>query len=135
MEENQIVSLPEARARKAMVAPPVTIEEKVCHKCKFPLADSSHGWVREDRPHTHSEQCQKRYGYCLIPCPLCSGGIEAKRQAQLINDLFGDAHIPFYAREWNFGDYLNKTANPEALETVKKFVRSSLADEPGKRGL
>src|SRR6266567_938999 len=112
MDDNQIINLPEERARRAaVVAEPYTPQEQTCPKCKCPLYDTTPGWIREDRPHTHDEKCLRRYGFCLIPCPMCSGGVEAKRQAQLINELFGDAHIPWYAKEWNFGEYLNTHAD------------------------
>lgn len=138
MDDNQIVSLPEARLRRAFVPAPITDEprpkDEVCPTCKFPIADVSHGWVKEYRPHEHSEKCLQRSGFCLIPCPMCSGGVTAKRQAQLVNDLFGDAHIPFYAKDWTFGSF-PAVGDHGALDEVKEFVRISLDGFAVKRGL
>jgi DNA replication protein DnaC len=133
MDEN-IVSLPEKRLQKRFALPQPPKPEPVCPRCKCPLTDTSHGWVREDRWHEHNEKCIRLSGYCQIPCPLCSGGVEAKRQAQLINELFGDAHIPWYARDWNFDTY-PAHGDQNALEEVKAFVRFSLAGTGEKRGL
>ena len=134
MNDENIVNLAEARLQKRFgPVPPPTPQEPVCPKCKCPLTDTSHGWVREDRWHVHNEQCHKKYGYCDIPCPMCSGGVEAKRQAQLINELFGDAHIPWYAREWSFENYPDQGS--EALASVKEFLRACLSGTEKKRGL
>src|SRR6266704_1168293 len=94
--ENKITSLEKWQQRKDwrvqrptrdIYNPPPPKREE-CRTCHFPLDDASHGWVKSGfDPITHKT--------LLIPCPTCSGGVEAKRQAQLINDLFGDSHVPF----------------------------------------
>lgn len=132
MDEN-IVNLAEARLQKRYGPVAQPKPEPLCPKCKFPLADTSHGWVREDRYHEHDGKCLRRSGFCLIPCPMCSGGVEAKRQAQLINELFGDAHIPWYAREWSFENYPDQES--AALSSVRAFMNASLAGSSAKRGL
>lgn len=113
----------------------------VCPKCKYPLASDSHGWLKDYWPpegsHEHTPRCEsdrnfRKYGYCLIPCLMCAGGVTAKRQAQLINDLFGDAHIPFYARDWTFTTFPGSIA---AARTVRGFLQDCLAGNEEKRGL
>lgn len=139
MDENTIVSLPEKRLQKRFAVPEPPQQEPVCPECKCLLAATSHGWVRAYWPplgihRNHSEKCHKKYGYCDIPCPLCTGGIEAKRSAQLINELFGDAHIPWYARDWRF-ETLPEDRDGDVLDEVKDFVRYCLAGTAQKRGL
>ncbi len=63
---------------------------------------------------------------------MCSGGVTAKRQAQLINDLFGDAHIPFYARDWTFTSF---PGDKHAKQEVKGFLTNALGGSLTKRGL
>lgn len=106
---------------------PYAQQKEVCPTCKFPLEETSHGFVRGPfNPDTKKTT--------LIPCPTCSGGAEAKRQAKAINTLFGDAHIPFYARDWTFATY-PQDADPAALAAVKQFVSLSLSGQSAKRGL
>ena len=109
-------------------------QEEVCPICHCPLADTAHGWVKEYRPHDDHSKCQRKYGFCLMPCPTCSGGVEAKRAAQLINDLFGDAHIPWYAKAWTYDNY-PQDADQQALHVVKSFVNLVLAEKAQKRAL
>ena len=109
-------------------------EEEVCPTCKFPLAGTSHGWVKEYHEHTCTDKCLQRYGYCLIPCPTCTGGVEAKRQAQLINDLFKDSNIPHYARDWTFDSYPDD-ADHKALMAVRTRMNDWLDGKPTKHGL
>lgn len=112
------------------------VKEETCPTCKFPLADSSFGWVKDywGEKHIHSERCAQRYGFCLIPCPTCSGGVEAKRSAQLINALFQDSNIPHYARDWTFDSYPSN-ADQDALEQVRLQISLWSADKPTKGGL
>ncbi len=112
------------------------IREETCPTCKFPLADSAFGWVKDywGEKHIHSERCQQRYGFCLIPCPTCSGGVEAKRSAQLINQLFQDSNIPHYARDWTFDSYPDN-ADQDALDQVRLQISLWSADKPTKGGL
>jgi DNA replication protein DnaC len=110
------------------------VHEETCPTCKFPLADSSFGWVKEYGQHYHSERCQQRYGFCLIPCPTCSGGVEAKRSAQLINQLFHDSNIPHYARDWTFDSY-PADADQEAKRETHTQITLWSAGKPTKGGL
>src|SRR5258707_9936065 len=97
---------------------PRTQPIETCPTCKTPLEETSHGWVRAYwlrealelgvEPHTeHTDKCHKYMGYCMLPCPMCSGGVEAKRLAHMINELFKDSNIPHYARDWTFSTYPN----------------------------
>jgi DNA replication protein DnaC len=135
MEENNTTPIDLQRRREWRIdhpkregyMPPPKRQEETCPTCKFSLASETHGWVSagyDDRLHKT----------IVIPCPMCSGGIEAKRQAQLINDLFGDAHIPWYAREWSFSTF-PQASNEIAFDAVTNFVAERLANIPGKRGL
>jgi len=112
--------------------------EETCPTCKFPLADSSHGWVKDYSDHEHSEKCLKRFGFCLVPCPTCSGGVEAKRNAQLINDMFKDSNIPWPAREYTFKSFhdafLDK-GQREALKETQTQISLWLDRAPTKQGL
>jgi len=113
---------------------PRTQAEEVCPTCKFPLADVAHGWVKEYREHEPTEKCLQRYGFCLIPCPTCTGGVEAKRQAQLINDLFTDSNIPHYARDWTFQSY-PENADQKARLAVQTRIGDWLEGRLTKGGL
>jgi DNA replication protein DnaC len=116
------------RPQRQGYMPPPKREVETCPTCKFPLASDTHGWVStgyDDRLHRTN----------VIACPMCSGGIEAKRQAQLINDLFGDAHIPWYAKDWGFSTYPKNDANLEAYEDMITFITEKLEGKPGKRGM
>jgi DNA replication protein DnaC len=120
------------KRRDVRAMEPITRREETCPTCTFPLADTAHGWVKEYRDHEHNERCARRHGYCLIPCPMCSGGVTAKRQAQMINDLFGDSHIPFYAKDWTFASFPGDRA---AKKDVQGFLLKALNGSPPKRGL
>lgn len=113
---------------------PRTQAEECCPTCKFPLADTAHGWVKEYREHTCTDKCLQRYGFCLIPCPTCTGGVEAKRQAQLINDLFQDSNIPHYARDWTFQTY-PENADQKARIAVQLRIGDWLEGRLTKGGL
>ncbi len=120
------------KRRDVPAMPPVIVQGETCPTCKFPLADTAHGWVKEYREHEHNERCDRKFGYCCVPCPMCSGGVTAKRQAQMINDLFGDAHIPFYARDWTFTSFPGDKA---AKRAVQGFLTQALDGYTVKRGL
>jgi DNA replication protein DnaC len=111
-------------------------EEETCPTCKFPLADTAFGWVKDywGEGHVHDAKCAERYGFCLIPCPTCSGGVEAKRHAQLINDLFSDSNIPSYAQDWTFSTF-PEDASKRALAETRTQISLWLADKPTKQGL
>ena len=113
---------------------PRTQAEEFCPACMFPLAGTAHGWVKEYRKHEHTEKCHQYYGYCLVPCPMCTGGVEAKRQAQLINELFRDSNIPHYAREWTFDSYPND-ANQGAMRQVRARLNDWLKGTPTRGAL
>ena len=109
---------------------------ETCPTCAFPLEDTAFGWVKEysqhhdpEQQHRHSEKCVQKYGFCLAPCPMCSGGVEAKRNAQLINELFSDSNIPVYARDWTFASY-PKDADQHAMRQLAMQVNMWLANEP-----
>lgn len=111
---------------------------ETCPTCKTPLEETSHGWVREHSRHElgergHSERCYRKFDFCLVPCPMCSGGVEAKRQAMLINELFRDSNIPAYARDWTFASY-PKDADPDAMRQLLLQVNMWLAGERKAKG-
>lgn len=114
-------------------------KEEECPTCKHPLAGTSHGWLREYSRHEigehgHSERCYQKYDFCLVPCPTCTGGVEAKRQAQLINDLFQDSNIPHYAKEWTFQSY-PENADQKARIFIQLRIGDWLEGRPTKGGL
>ena len=113
---------------------PRTQPIETCPTCKTPLEEASHGWVKEYRQHEHTSACHRYYGYCMIPCPMCSGGVEAKRQAQLINALFRDSNIPAYAKDWTFTTYPNDASN-KALLAVRGRLSDWLEGKPTRGGL
>lgn len=132
MDNIRIFPTTQATARKPQV-------EETCPTCKFPLADSSYGWVKEYSRHDigehgHSEKCAQKYDFCLIPCPTCSGGVEAKRHAQLINELFSESNIPHYARDWTFATYPDD-ASRRAISETRTQISLWLASKPTKQGL
>src|SRR5258708_34284452 len=108
-------------------------QEEECPTCKFPLADTAHGWIKEYRDHTCNDKCLQRYGFCLIPCPTCTGGVEAKRQARLINDLFQDSKIPHYARDCSFPSY-PEDADQKPRIFLQTRIRHRLAARRAKAG-
>lgn len=120
------------------IFPRITDEEETCPTCKWYLADSEHGWLRVHwqrfPEHVHTEKCLKYTGYCMVPCPMCSGGVEAKRSAQLINDLFRDSNIPAYAKDWTFGTY-PKDASSKALLAVRTRISDWLEGKETRGGL
>lgn len=117
---------------------PRTQPIETCPTCKTPLEETSHGWVKEYSlhqigEHGHSERCYRKFDYCEIPCPMCSGGVEAKRQAMLINELFRDSNIPSYARDWTFTSY-PKNADQQAMRQLALQVNMWLANERKAKG-
>ncbi len=65
---------------------------------------------------------------------MCSGGVEAKRQAQLMNALFNDSNIPHYAKDWTFGTY-PENADHKALFAVQTRLSDWLSGAFTKGGL
>jgi DNA replication protein DnaC len=125
----------------AKVSEPYVPPMDICPTCKHPLSDTHFGNLIDYWPprgtHQHTERCAsgrefRKYGYCLIPCPTCSGGVTAKRAARLINELFGDAHIPFYGKDWRFSSF---PGDEVAKEAVRGFMRKSLDGARQQRGL
>lgn len=114
------------RPERQLDMPPPKREE-LCPTCKWPLADASYGWVKDAYDMLNHKTIMK-------PCPTCSGGIKAKSSARLINELFGDAHIPHYATDWTFGSY-PASGDQSAKARVLQFVSHNLAGTSGKRGL
>jgi len=120
------------------VMPPVIVDPKLCPTCKIPLAENSHGWTKNYSKHTDHSKHIQQFGYCLEPCPTCTGGVEQAREAQRkaarVTHLFGVSQIPFYARDWTFASF---PSDGDALsrKQVQTFVRNVLADEGLKRGL
>lgn len=117
---------------------PRTQPIETCPTCKTPLEETSHGWVREISKHElgergHSERCHRKFDYCEVPCPMCSGGVEAKRQAMLINELFRDSNIPTYAQDWTFASY-PKDADERAAHQLLAQVNMWLAGERKAKG-
>jgi DNA replication protein DnaC len=105
-----------------------------CPTCKCPLDGEKH-WLRD-----YSQSDGKHFGYSEVPCPDCSGDIDAKRyalrKARLVSTCFGESQIPFQAKNWTFETY-PKDADQHALQIVRAFVRTHLtgADTESKRGL
>ena len=123
------------------VMPPAYQEKAlICPTCKVPFKEGEYGWVKEYAPHADHSKCLQRFGYCVVPCPTCSGDalqrIAAKKQAELVARLFGGADIPYDARTWTFSNF-PVDADKDALATAKTFVARHLAglDETVKRGL
>jgi len=117
---------------------PVGYDPQVCPACKIPLADSAHGWTKLYAAHTNCTGHRKQYGYCLIPCPTCTGPVErlreAQRKAATVARLFGASQIPFYARSWTFASF-PETGDHQSESLVQAFVHCVLNDSADKRGL
>lgn len=126
-------SLPPAQGYT--VSAPYVPNPDICITCKMPLNATSYGWQRLYGEHSDHTGHLQRFGFCLIPCPMCSGGVEAKRTARLITGLFGDAHIPFSAKDWGFHT-IPKGVDAAAIKAVKSYTTTLLAGYMGKqRGL
>src|SRR5258708_29872572 len=74
-----------------------------------------------------------------VPCPTCSGDAmkkrAARRQAELIQRIFGGYQIPWKMRDWEFTSF-PKSGDQSALAAVEKFIARHLAgDETLRRGL
>jgi DNA replication protein DnaC len=115
------------------------LDPGVCSTCKRPIEDTAHGWVKLYGDHTCTEGHHKKYGYCEIPCPMCSGGVQARvwarQKAATLAHLFGGANIPWHFKDWTFASFPSN-ADQQAMEQVKNWLSDMLrGDDSRKRGL
>ena len=118
------------RPSKPVVPPPPrVVDVTMCPLCK------NAGWTRPDDfdPLVNNK-------VMLVPCRRCTPQRRslktAARQAQLIDQLFGESQIPFKARHWTF-DTFPAEGDQHAKAVVEEFVRTHKdgKDETAKRGL
>jgi len=117
--------------------PPAEPEVAACPTCHLPFSENRHGWTKNYTEHSDHTGHLRKFGYCLEPCPTCSGDVEkrmaAKKQAERVNLLFGTPQIPAYAKSWTLE---SSPANQKAKDMVSEYIRQALADmETIKRGL
>lgn len=137
---NQIVNWENPDRVQPSTAPISYIPPVECPTCHYPISEYAYGRVREYRPHDDHTGHVQLYGYCEIPCPTCSGDaqkrIALKKQAELVQKLFGGADIPFKMRDYEFSSY-PVNGDERALKVVQGFVRHHVngQDEENKRGM
>lgn len=102
-----------------------------CPTCHTAISEDSYGWLRSGFVNGKTE---------LTPCPTCSVDaqqrIALKRQAQLVQRLFGGADIPWKMRNYEFSSYPHN-GDERAMKLVQAFVKhhANGQDEENKRGL
>ncbi len=126
MQQSNIISLQRAREERVVETTlkhveTIQVDPKVCPTCKFPIRDDAHGWTKTYGEHTCTESHHKKYGYCEVPCPTCSGGVQdklfARQKAAQLAHLFGGATIPFQYKDWTFSSFPSN-ADQQALQQV-----------------
>jgi len=95
--------------------------------------------MRDYSVHYNHTGHHRKFGYCEVPCPTCSGPVEhlreAQRKAAMVTRLFGASQIPWDARNWTF-DTFPVDGDALARQQVQQFTRGILlSDEQMKRGL
>ena len=106
-----------------------------CPMCRTPISDDAHGWlvVRSERNRLPGGKVE------TVPCPNCSGDAMKKRaarkQAELVQRIFGGSDIPWKMRNWEFTSF-PASGDQAAKKQVQKFVEHHLSgDETLRRGL
>jgi DNA replication protein DnaC len=81
--------------------------------------------VKDYSSHSEHTGHAQKFGYCEVPCPTCSGGVqekmEARRKSAMVARLFGDSQIPHHARTWTFNT-LPADVDRNAVDTTACFV-------------
>lgn len=102
-----------------------------CPTCGCALDELAHGWVRRSTPHEDHAGHNKKYGYCEVPCPTCTGDAYQRRiaheQAVLVHRLFGDSHLPWDTRNWTFETF-PVHYDQRSLKIARRFVALHLAN-------
>lgn len=84
-------------------------EAETCETCHFPLGTTAHGWLKDYSQHEDHAGHNKKFGYCEIPCPTCTGDANqrllAQEQANLVQRLFHGSDMPLRAKDWTFSTY------------------------------
>lgn len=103
-----------------------------CPTCQFPLSKERHGWTKDYSQHTDHSGHLQRYGYCLVPCPTCSGNVqqyaEAMRRAENVSSLFGASQIPHHAKRWSFSSF-PADGDQQAFHQMQVYVDQILSNE------
>lgn len=117
-----------------------TVQAELCQTCFFPLNGTTHGWVKDYSQHFDHTGHNRKYGYCEVPCPTCTGDANqralAQEQANLVLRLFRGCDIPPRAKDWTFSTY-PIDADQAAKAKVYGFVTEHLStlDSDRKRAL
>jgi len=106
-------------------------ESKICQTCMFPLDGTAHGWLKDYSQHSDHTGHNKKFGYCEVPCPTCTGDANqralAQEQANLVQRLFHGSDMPLRAKDWTFSTY-PVDADQAAKAKVHGFVNEHLTD-------
>lgn len=102
---------------------PVRVQQEVtCITCKMPLKDNTIN-------HVKAGYDWYRMRTVLRPCPTCSSETvqreQVRREMESIARIFGDARIPWRARDWDFNNY-PKDADQKAKALTQEFVKRHL---------
>lgn len=122
-------AIPVQRVTYGKHAPPL-----VCPTCKTPIGETAHGWLVTRTSRNGPIGGKKE----TVPCPACSGDVQqrnhARRQAELVQRLFGGADIPWAMQDWDFSSYPH-FGDQSAKAQMHKFVQSHLNGERIRRGM
>lgn len=116
---------------RPIVNMPKYVPPLVCPTCDTTLSENAHGWLRTGFVNGKTQ---------IIPCPTCSGDVQqrnvARRQAELVQRLFGGADIPWKMRNYEFSSY-PANGDERALKIVQSFVKHHANGQnmESKRGL
>lgn len=116
---------------RPVVDMPKYIPPLECPTCHTEISDDAHGWLRTGFVDGKTQ---------FIPCPTCSGDVQqrqaTKRQAQLVQRLFGGADIPWKMRDYEFSSYPIH-GDQRSMKAIQGFVRhhANGQDMENKRGL
>lgn len=106
----------------------------ICSTCKWPINESVHGWLVSNASRNGPLGGKTE----LVPCPACSGDVQqrnhARKQAELVQRLFGGADIPWSMKDWDFSSF-PFYGDQGAKAQVQAFVQAHLAGEHRRRGL
>lgn len=116
--------------RGAVVPDKPRVQHAICMLCKCPIQKGVINRVSEGFDWERMKTIDK-------PCPACSAETvrqeAAKREASLLSRIFGDAQIPWRARNWTFETF-PEDADQRAKQLMMDFVDRHLnGDQENKR--
>jgi DNA replication protein DnaC len=99
--------------------------DTLCPTCHMPLADGTINYVSQGYDWEKKKTIVK-------PCPVCSldtaQRAAVRREMETINRVFGEARIPFRARNWTFENF-PADADQHASAQVQAFVARHLSGD------